>query len=323
MIRATAVVLLACLGVQSCDAIGLHMASLVAPGRFGLHPQGTSSLHGGAWNSRGRTLIAKRDAEINPLSPAEKVRQFLKNKVDVPKVVDTLIAGFGLFATIATMGILEKKIGVKLFVPPMMASGIIFFAPMHTPDPFGFLSGTAAGLTICSFFVTILANRMPAIGAGAAAGALLVWYKSTNSIFPPAAVLSVLMAQSIVAASAAAPAARWASSLKFVATPWLAGHACLYAASQGVSVARQHAGAALSMAALADYPADKVREIFKKYDTSGDGQLDPLELKIALREVTRTDFSLKICEGLVGQYDTTGTGTISFREFQDICKIKR
>jgi hypothetical protein len=105
----------------------------------------------------------------------------------------------------------------------------------------GVLAGTAAGVTVCSFFITLLANRMPAMGAGAAAGTLLVWYKNTNSIFPPAAVLSVLMAQTIVAASTAAPVARWASSLKFVMAPWLAGHAVLYASAQAVSIARQHA----------------------------------------------------------------------------------
>jgi len=241
--KGVVIVLLACLGVQSCDALGLHMASMAAPGRFALHSQGSSSLHRGPWDTRARTLVAKHDATIQPLSPAEKVKQFFKKKMDVPKIVDSLIAGVGLFASISAMGFLEQKMGVKLFVPPMMASGIIFFAPMHTPDPFGFLSGTAAGVTVCSFFITLLANRMPAIGAGAAAGTLLVWYKNTNCIFPPAAVLSVLMAQTIVAAGAsstAAPIARWASSLKFVMAPWLAGHAVLYAAAQGVSLVRQH-----------------------------------------------------------------------------------
>ena len=141
------IALLACLGVQSCDALGLHMASLAAPGRFALHSPGSSSLYRGPWGTRAVTLVAK-GATVQPLSPAEKVKQFFKNKVDVPKIVDSLIAGVGLFATISAMGFLEKKMGIKLFVPPMMASGIIFFAPMSTPDPFGFLSGTAAGLLL-------------------------------------------------------------------------------------------------------------------------------------------------------------------------------
>ena len=34
----------------------------------------------------------------------------------------------------------------------------------------------------------------PAAASGAAAGALLVWYKATECIFPPAAVVCVLMA---------------------------------------------------------------------------------------------------------------------------------
>ena len=100
----------------------------------------------------GSGLVWYYSTHEQPLSPAERVKQFCKHK-DVPNVVDSLIAGFGLFATIAMMGVLEKRIGVKLFVPPMMASGIIFFAPMSTPDPFGFLSGTYT-LNPAPYFLT-------------------------------------------------------------------------------------------------------------------------------------------------------------------------
>jgi Ca2+-binding EF-hand superfamily protein len=37
-----------------------------------------------------------------------------------------------------------------------------------------------------------------------------------------------------------------------------------------------------SMQVLEDLPVERLREIFRKYDTSGDGQLDPFELKVDL-----------------------------------------
>ena len=68
--------------------------------------------------------------------------QNLRLRVDVPKVTDALLAGAGLAGTMALMGALEPKLGLKLFVPPMMASGIIFFSPATPPSPKGVLSGT-------------------------------------------------------------------------------------------------------------------------------------------------------------------------------------
>ena len=75
----------------------------------------------------------------------------------------------------------------------------------------------------------ILSGSMSAPAAeGAAAGALLVWYKATGCILPPAAVLCVLMA----GLPAGTAPASW------IAAPLLAGHAFLYASAYGMSKVR-------------------------------------------------------------------------------------
>ena len=63
----------------------------------------------------------------------------------------------------------------------------------------------------------------PVVAQGAAAGVLLVWYKATNALFPPAAVL----AGSLFATAAAAKRLQGGLTAvaQFLAFPWLAGHA--------------------------------------------------------------------------------------------------
>ena len=63
------------------------------------------------------------------------------------------------------------------------------------------------------------------------AGALLLWFKATSTIFPPSAVLSVLMAQAVAGGAAASTFSGWSSSLSYVAFPWLTGHALLWASA--------------------------------------------------------------------------------------------
>ena len=79
--------------------------------------------------------------------------------MDTPKMADTAIAGIGLFGSIGLLGLLESMSGVPLFVPPMMASGIIFFAAPSPPSPQGFLSGTLCSATIS--FATLAALSGP------------------------------------------------------------------------------------------------------------------------------------------------------------------
>ena len=94
----------------------------------------------------------------------------------MPKAVDTTLAGLGLFTSVALLGALEPLVKQKLFSPPMLASGIIFFLPAKPPSPYGFLMGTLWSATITMLLTKLLANKIPAVAmAGVAGGSLLMW----------------------------------------------------------------------------------------------------------------------------------------------------
>ena len=232
------------------------------------------------------------------------------------KIVDTVLAGAGVAGTFAIMGAIEAKFpGVKLFVPPMMASGIIFFSPATPPSPKGFISGTigcaSLSAAVLSFF-TGVAGVSPVAAQGAAAGALLMWYKATACIFPPAAVLCVIM-------SGAAN-----TPLSFVVRTWLAGHACLYTGALAMSYVRSQARLSLgrsSLRAMGGLSAAELQSTFKAFDLSNDGTLDASELKVALKSLG-IDLSLQDCMALILSVDKDGNGVVDFGEFKSICKAK-
>ena len=235
----------------------------------------------------------------------------------LPKVVDALLAGAGLATSLAIMGALESRGVAKLYAMPMMASGIIFFSNPAPPHPRAFLTGTLGCATLSTAVLTLLKGRAPAaVAQGAAAGALLVWYKLTSCIFPPAAVLCCLMLQ--------AQTGSGTSALGFIAAPWLAGHACLYVGALGVGAVRGRARQSLTRAQLRQMSdglsVEELRGIFAQFDTSQDGSLDANELKCALRVALGTDLTLEDCEELVRKADTDGNDTLSFGEFRAICE---
>ena len=74
------------------------------------------------------------------------------------KVVDACLAGLGLAGSCALLGAFEPRFGVKLFVPPMMASGILFFSPVKPPSPKGILSGTVGCASVSAAVFTLLSG---------------------------------------------------------------------------------------------------------------------------------------------------------------------
>lgn len=222
----------------------------------------------------------------------------------------------GLAGSFALLGALEPKLGIKLFVPPMMASGLIFFSPATPPSPRGFLVGTIGCASISAALLSLLSGVVTPVAAqGCAAGALLVWYKATGCIFPPAAVLCVLMAGVPLGTSVAS----------WVAAPWVAGHACLYASAYGVGALRMQARQKIyrkRLQSLSTLSKDELRAVFKRFDTSKDGSLDAVELKMALRVALHSDLSLQECQKLIERADIDGTNSLDFGEFQNIVTSK-
>ena len=148
-----------------------------------------------------------------------------------------------------------------------------------------------------------------------------MWYKATGAVFPPAAVLAGLLATASV--SATCIPSTLASALNFLAFPWLAGHAWLYICAHATSFVRTEARVAMthrSLASLGHQSDEALREIFDKFDTSGDGAIDADELKVALRVALGVDLSRDDCNQLVVAADTSGTGSLEFGEFVNVCR---
>jgi hypothetical protein len=59
----------------------------------------------------------------------------------------------------------------------------------------------------------------------------------------------------------------------------------------------------------------KLRILFDRMDTSGDGRLDELELKLTLRCTVGEDITLEDCRYIIRSVDTDGDGKIDFDEF--------
>lgn len=130
-------------------------------------------------------VVCEDDEETAPPPPPPSIiKGFLPETLpDATKAVDTLLAGIGLFASIALLGWVQDTFHVQAFVPAMMASGIIFFAGPAPPDPRGFLSGTLCSATLSAFLLYTLDEVLPPVAAdGASAALLLVWYKTVGAM---------------------------------------------------------------------------------------------------------------------------------------------
>jgi len=229
-------------------------------------------------------------------------RQFTKQTT---KVLDATIMAAGAGTAVRSLTALEARFPGKFFLPPMLSSTVIFFSGYRPPRPTGVvvsavgaaLVGTATGSTSMSVAIQLL------------------WFKATACFYAPSAVLAGQMA--------VAPWFSAAARKNYVMSPWLSGHAVIWAAAAVTAELRARCRYALtrrefqSLSALDDL---ELRAIFDKYDTSGDGFLDALELRLALRAAMGTDRPLRECRKLVAAIDADGNGVVEFDEFQGVCR---
>jgi hypothetical protein len=119
----------------------------------------------------------------------------------------------------------------------------------------------------------------------------------------------------------------------YILRPYLLGHFYLYICALGLASIRRRVRIYLlrqeffsnqkrsvrnmNDGYLKDLQTDKLklRVLFDRMDTSGDGRLDATELKLALRASVGADLSLEDCEYMIGSADTDGDGTLDFNEF--------
>merc|ERR1712046_37454 len=111
-------------------------------------------------------------------------------------------------------------------------------------------------------------------------------------------------------------------ALKFLLTPWLAGSLLMYAFAHVAATVRRRVRVTLSKAKFkatlseaAEQGDDALREIFYRYDTSGDGFLQAGELKYAWQVVTGEEMTEDEAQALVESVDTDGNNEIDPDEF--------
>lgn len=190
----------------------------------------------------------------------------------------------GLSITLITILTAETLTGFRLYSLSMSASGIIFFSPQSPPQLNGFLVGTASAATVSWALFTLLPFQ---VALGLAAGVVMLFYKSLNVIFPPAAVLGVLISQETKREESIFSLHDWWKTASFVLSPWLLGHGLLYLSAIVFSELRRITRRRMLRGQLArlapEASIEVLRATFDKFDASGDGFLDAEELRIALR----------------------------------------
>lgn len=237
------------------------------------------------------------------------------------KVVDAVIAGIGLSLGVLMLCCLDMSglFNFQVFAPPMLASGIIFFGGPHPPPPAAFLTCTAG-----SFVVGLLLNQFgmqaSLVIQCVAAGSLLFFKKVSGSFFPPTVALAAFLAQS----GQGGHTHSITEQAAYMVAPWGAGHFFLYIMAmllanyrQSIRVQISQQGWKQKLAKEAHGPGREayLRKVFDRFDTSGDGRLDAMELKLALRSIINADLEIEDCERMIRSMDTDGDGSIDFHEF--------
>jgi Ca2+-binding EF-hand superfamily protein len=252
----------------------------------------------------------------SPLAPALEIL----TQGNRARLVDASIAATAVVCCCCTLHAVDATglLPFRCFALPLLSSAIIFFGGPSPPPPTGFVVGTLG-----AFFFGVVLHTLTASGSIAvqcfAAGILLLFFKLSGSFFVPTVGLATLLAH-----GGHHLAAR--GYFTYLIAPWGVGHLVLYAVAARVAVFRQSLRVASakqqwrSLYGTGDAQAReaKLREVFHKYDTSGDGFLDAIELKLALRSTTGVEFDLVDCERIISSMDTDGDGVIDFHEFKQV-----
>lgn len=232
-----------------------------------------------------------------------------------PKQIDAIIAGLSLTLASYFLHFVDLMMGVKafpLFAPPLLASSVIFFGGPSPPPTKGFLVCTIGAWAI-GFAGHFLMEDGPTAMC-LVAGLCLIFFKISGFFFVPTLGVAVVILSDTSGAFYSP-----VTAFKWLLTPWLAGSAFMYLASHCVSVLRKNVRAALSKAkfkaTLEDSSDEALKQIFTRYDTSGDGFLQAGELKFAWQVVTGIEMSEEEAQALVQSVDTDGNNEIDPDEF--------
>lgn len=270
------------------------------------------------------------DTEYTAMAGKEKAPPQLMKQVSQkvlgewlsPKWVDAILAGSCLALASLFLHLIDVVMGDKklpVFNGGMLTTAIIFFGGPTPPPPKGFAICTFGSFALGMVMRYLLFENISATCIGA--GALLVYFKMAGLMFPPALGVAVaLVTDPAIAVGTPLTALKW------LFTPWLAGSGFLYVCSMGAASLRKSVRTTLSKAKFsASFAAasdEKIREVFNRYDTSGDGFLQAGELKFAWQVVTGEEMSEAEAQAMVESVDTDGNNEIDPDEFIALVREK-
>lgn len=242
----------------------------------------------------------------------------------LPEVVDAFLAAVSVATVVKLLHVVDGLFpNVAIFHASMLSAAIMACNNAVVPSPRAFLVTSACAILAgCAFHAlgTVSAFSDTAHTPAAIVAALHLFFsKLAGTSFGPTVNLAFYISSGAWVG--------WKEPLTFIFTPWLLGHLLLYAAASAaaplrkrvrVRLALRAAGAALGRAVTtggAGAVTLRLRELFDKYDTSGDGRLDAIEFRVAYRALTGGDLSEGDAAEMMRAVDTSGDGTIDFGEW--------
>ena len=193
---------------------------------------------------------------------------------DTARLLDGVVASFGAGVSVYALTALNGMTPITLYAPPLAASSILIFAGSTPPPLANILLGTG-GAAVAAVAVSYIPDANIDLARALAVVLSLGWFKASNRFFPPAAALAVLVFDSPQLGELG-----WT----YVPFPCLAGNAFLYCAAIGLasirSMLRQEICRRGLVEGLAERDTEDLRREFTRFDTSGDGMIDLVELQV-------------------------------------------
>ncbi|KAL3926502.1 MAG: hypothetical protein SGPRY_003262 [Prymnesium sp.] len=214
--------------------------------------------------------------------------------ISLPRALDSILAALGAAVSIFVLDWMEKPLGVKVYSGPLAPCALLIFAGERPPPIRNLLLGTI-GPVLAAMLIRAMGGS-GLMGRCVAIGLSLLWFKSVSVFFPPAAGFSVILVDTLPVLSR-----NWLAKngiANFV--PAVVGVSSLYLISVLVASLRDAVRVRLALSdirrsMLTSDCSKKLRKEFLRFDISGDRNLDPLELKLALVSLTGVSLSIETC----------------------------
>ena len=245
----------------------------------------------------------------------------------VPRVIDAIMAGVNITFGVWLVAYLDKVLPFRIFHGKMVGSCIAFMSNTKPPpltaftccNCYAFLVGIALHELQRITPLDLDSDQLVAISTGTA---IVFWRLSQMSF---SAAIAICMVIGDKGWGVHSPEA-----LRFLVTPWLAGHGLLYVLALVLAEIRSFLRVYLTGRELRNELVElarregktvkcsykeRMRTLFDEVDSSNDARIDATEVKVAIRKLTGNDASLEDCTRIVRLVDIDGNGSLDFNEF--------